>query len=199
VTTWVAEAALTFPIPLEPSAAAQTRGTGVEAVVSAARAGDHRAFEAIYRAHVGRVYALARRLAQDATHADELTQDVFVRAWERLASFRGDSSFGTWLHRLAINVILSDRRSAWRREQRVSAGGDLVELETRARSAAPSTRIDLEAAIGRLPPGARTVFVLHDVEGYQHQEISTMTGIAVGTSKAQLFRARRLLREALER
>ncbi len=168
-------------------------------LVAAAQGGDDRAFESLYRAHVGRVFALARRLADDPEHAGELTQDVFVRAWERLGSFRAESSFGTWLYRLAVNVILSDRRSTWRRVRRVRPDGDLVDLAPATRAAAPGVRLDLESAIATLPPGARTVFVLFDVEGYGHDEIASMTGIAVGTSKAQLFRARRLLREALDR
>ncbi|MGE0439359.1 MAG: RNA polymerase sigma factor [Gemmatimonadales bacterium] len=173
-------------------------GKVAEPDVSAAASGDDRAFERLYRLHVGRIHALAARLAGDALHAEQLTQDVFVRAWERLGSFRGDSAFGTWLHRLAINLILSDRRSAWRRDRRL-LGTDDLETTALARPAHVGTRLDLDAAIGLLPAGARTVFVLHDVEGYEHREIAELTGIAVGTSKAQLFRARRLLREALDR
>lgn len=170
----------------------------IREMVAAASGGDEPAFEQLYRAHVGRVYALAVRLADDVSHAEQLTQDVFVRAWERLATFRGDSAFGTWLHRLAVNVIISDRRSAWRRGRVETVADDLVELAP-AVSAPAGARMDLDAAIAALPPGARTVFVLHDVEGYEHGEIATLTGIAAGTSKAQLFRARRLLRKALER
>lgn len=168
-------------------------------MVAAAAGGDEAAFEQIYRTHVGRIYALVTRLADNPSHADQLTQDVFVRTWERLASFRGESSFATWLHRLAVNVVLTDRRSAWRRTRRVSPEGDLIDLEPEARPATPGLRLDLDWAIAGLPPGARTVFVLHDVEGYEHAEIAALAGIAVGTSKAQLFRARRLLREALGR
>ncbi len=174
-------------------------GVGAETIISDARNGDDLAFERLYRQHVGRVYALALRLSGDPADADSLTQDVFVRVWERLTSFRGESAFGTWLHRLAVNVILSDRRSAWRRARRITPTGDLVELDVAAPAPQPGTRLDLDAAIAALPPGARTVFVLHDVEGYQHAEIAELSGIAAGTSKAQLFRARRLLRKALER
>lgn len=193
---------LSFPIPFARASGvgpADDQARSVEALIEAAAQGDEGAFERIYRAHVGRVYALALRLADDARHADQLTQDVFVRTWERLTTFRGESSFATWLHRLAVNVILSDRRSAWRRTRLVTPAGDLIDLEPEARTPNPGAELDLEAAIAGLPPGARTVFVLHDVEGYQHGEIAEATGIAVGTSKAQLFRARRLLREALER
>lgn len=169
-------------------------------LVASARAGDGAAFEALYRAHVGRVYALCLRLAADAARAEELTQDVFVRVWERLGSFRGDAAFTTWLHRLAVNVVLSDRRSDWRRGLHlVPATEDMPDLPARGDPDGPVDAMDLERAIAALPPGARTVFVLHDVEGYQHAEIAELAGIAEGTSKTQLFRARRLLRRALER
>jgi len=169
----------------------------VPAEVLAAQQGSEPAFETLYRAHVDRVYALARRLAYRHAEADDLTQDIFVRAWEALPTFRGASSFGTWLYRLAGNVILSDRRSAWRRSRRFVSTEDAAGSVDRGPPAPVGVKLDLEQAIAGLPPGARTVFVLHDVEGYQHQEIAAITGIAVGTSKAQLFRARRLLREAL--
>lgn len=191
---------LDLPLPLGQLGPARPLAAALaDPTVRAAQEGDHEAFERLYRAHVARVFALARRLADDADRAGELTQDVFVRAWERLPGFRGESAFGTWLHRLAVNVILSDRRSAWRRSQRVSAAGDLAAFAGAAAADGPGRKLDLDRAIAGLPPGARTVFVLHDVEGYEHAEIAEMTGIAVGTSKAQLFRARRLLREALDR
>jgi len=171
---------------------------GQSQLVRRAQTGDADAFGRLYRLHVGRVYALCLRIEGDAARADELTQDVFVRAWERLPGFRGESAFGTWLHRLAVNVVLADRRAAWRRDRRVTLDEEPVALAS-ASVADPGLTLDLEAAIAGLPPGARTVFVLHDMEGYQHAEIATMTGIAEGTSKAQLFRARRLLRVALGR
>ncbi|HEX4628705.1 MAG TPA: RNA polymerase sigma factor, partial [Gemmatimonadales bacterium] len=155
-----------------------------------------------YREHVGRVYALCLRLTADAGRAEELTQDAFVRAWQRLASFRGESAFGTWLYRLTVNVVFLSRRAERRRVQRVFTSDDPAALEQRGDRAAGLDRgltLDLEQAIAALPAGAREVFVLHDVEGYRHAEIAELTGIAVGTSKAQLFRARRLLREALNR
>ncbi len=190
-----------FPIPFARTATqpGSEPDRGFDTHLALAVQGDERGFERIYRAHVGRIYALALRLADNAGHAEELTQDVFVRTWERLASFRGESSFSTWLHRLAVNVILSDRRSAWRRTRRISADGEVAELEPDSRAPTPGLRLDLDQCIAGLPPGARTVFVLHDVEGYEHAEIAAIAGIAVGTSKAQLFRARRLLREALDR
>ena len=121
-----------------------------------------------------------------------------MRAWERLASFRGESAFGTWLHRLAVNVVLADRRSLGRRGRRILFTDDPAAFERPAEGPALQAA-DLEVAIAGLPPGARAVFVLHDVEGYTHEEIARLAGIAEGTSKAQLFRARRLLREALDR
>ena len=166
--------------------------------IQRAQAGDATAFRALYDTHVGRVYALCLRLAGDRQQAEEHVQDVFVRAWERLGSFRGESAFSTWLHRLAVNEVLQARRAAGRRSARVELADDGgASREAGQRPAPPAS--DLGQAIARLPEGARTVFVLHDVEGYQHDEIAQMTGIAVGTSKAQLFRARRLLREALGR
>lgn len=166
--------------------------------VRRAQAGDPDAFGDIYRVHAGRVYALCLRLEGDPVRAQELVQDVFVQAWRRLASFQYKSAFGTWLHRLAVNVVLGDRRAAWRRDRRVTLVEEPETVETARGSPDPATAIDLEHAIATLPPGARAVFVLHDVEGYQHGEIAAMTGIAEGTSKAQLFRARRLLRKALD-
>lgn len=169
-------------------------------LVQRAQGGDDEAFGALYRAHVGRVHALCLRLAGNAQAAGELTQDVFVRAWEALPSFRGESAFGSWLHRLAMNVFLGKRRATGRRERRVFTTDEPALLERpSAERGQPGVRLDLEQAIAALPAGARAVFVLHDVEGYQHGEIARMTGIAEGTSKAQLFRARRLLREALAR
>jgi RNA polymerase sigma-70 factor (ECF subfamily) len=168
-------------------------------LVARSRDGDESAFGDLYRTHAGRVYALCLRLEADAARAEELTQDVFVRAWERLGSFRGESAFGTWLYRLAVNVVLSDRRAAWRRARRVFTAEDPSVHERARDTAGPGLALDLEQAIAALPPGARAIFVLHDVEGYQHGEIATLMGVAEGTSKTQLFRARRLLRQALER
>ena len=167
--------------------------------VRRAQAGDSEAFADLYRTHVGRVYALCLRLEADAARAEELTQDVFVRAWERLASYRGESAFGTWLYRLAVNVVLGDRRSAWRRAKRVFVTDDPGQYERGGDGPPAGLAMDLDRAVAALPPGARTIFVLHDVEGYRHDEIAAMTGLAEGTSKTQLFRARRLLREALNR
>ena len=163
-----------------------------------AQQGDQEAFRALYQAHVGRVHALCLRMTGNVQEAEEHVQDVFVRVWNQLASFRGDSAFSTWLHRLTVNEVLQSRRSAGRRNARVRLAKDDEELDQIAGREGPPSP-DLTHALTRLPEGARTVFVLHDVEGYQHDEIAGMLGIAEGTSKAQLFRARRLLREALGR
>jgi RNA polymerase sigma-70 factor (ECF subfamily) len=169
-------------------------------LIRRAQQGDHAAFEALYRAHVGKVYALCLRLTADAAQAEERTQDAFVRAWQRLSTFRGDSAFGSWLYRLTVNEVLLARRAERRHTARVVTHDDPAVLERPAeRSSGPGTGLDLERALAGLPGGAREVFVLHDVEGYRHDEIAKLAGIAVGTSKAQLFRARRLLREALNR
>jgi RNA polymerase sigma-70 factor (ECF subfamily) len=142
-------------------------------------------------------------MSGDRRRAEELMQDVFVRAWERLASFRGDASFGSWLHRLAVNVVLAGARGDRRREARVTLAEDLAAAEAGAartvegRLADPALRVDLERAIAGLPPGARMAFVLHDVEGFSHAEIAELSGLAQGTIRAQLHRARRLLMEAL--
>lgn len=168
-------------------------------LVARAQAGDQTAFRDLYRQHAGRVYALCLRLTGDARDAEERTQDVFVRLWDKVRSFRGESAFSSWLHRLAVNVVLNERRTTGRREQRVMTTEDPGALERNRGNTTESLSIDLERAIAALPDGAREVFVLYDIEGYAHAEIAELVGIAEGTSKAQLFRARRLLREKLER
>lgn len=173
----------------------------VNETVRRAQQGDQLAFRTLYQEHVGRVYALCLRLSGNPAEAEEHAQDVFVRVWERLGSFRGESALSTWLHRLTVNVVLHARRSAGRRANRVRLAEDPLELDAvPAPGPAGSAQADdLGQAIARLPAGARMVFVLHDVEGYQHDEIAGLLEIAEGTSKAQLFRARRLLREMLNR
>jgi len=170
--------------------------------VALAARGDRRAFERLYRQHVDRVFSLCARMVGERQRAEELTQDVFVRVWEKLESFRGDSAFSTWLHRMAVNVVLNDRQAERRRRERHDDGiedmdalphGDVRPLPV------PGLSIDLEAAIATLPPGAKKVFVLHDVEGYTHEEIAGMLGVTSGGCKAQLHRARMLLRQVLSR
>ena len=178
-------------------------GDGDSDVVRAA-AGDRVAFERLYRQHVNRVFSLCARMVADRTRAEELTQDVFVRAWEKLHLFRGESSFSTWLHRLTVNVVLNARKSEGRQRSRFEetdeeSGGIDALPGVVGMPLAPGDLLDLEAAIGELPPGARRVFVLHDVEGYKHEEIAEMLGVTSGATKAQLHRARLLLREALNR
>jgi len=128
--------------------------------------------------------------------ADDLTQEVFIRAWRKLSSFRGNSSFGTWLYRLALNLIVSRREALRRREDRFRTGEGILE-RFHTRQPPPGLALDFERCIETLPEGAREVFVLFDVEGYGHAEIGEMLGISVGTSKSQLHRARALLRERL--
>jgi RNA polymerase sigma-70 factor, ECF subfamily len=163
-----------------------------------AQAGDVDAFELLYREFSGRVFALCIRLkAGDRTEATELVQDVFIKAWRRLDTFRGDSAFSSWLHRLAVNTMLQNARSDNRRTARVLSMEDTSLLPGAARSSGVDLKMDMEEAVASLPKGARLAFVLHDVEGYQHQEIAEQLGVSVGTVKAQLHRARRLLRDRL--
>jgi RNA polymerase sigma-70 factor (ECF subfamily) len=189
--------------PLSPGVTATGRATGRShggtelEDVSRAAAGDVRAFERLYRAHVGRIHALARRMMGDAD-AGEITQDVFVRAWEKLATFRGEAAFGTWLHRVAINVIMAQRAKLATRRSRFVEDEIALESAPAPRGRADE-RMDFEGALGRLPEGARQVFVLHDVEGFRHEEIGRMLGVTTGTSKAQLHRARMLLRRHMDR
>jgi RNA polymerase sigma-70 factor (ECF subfamily) len=164
--------------------------------VAQAAAGDVCAFEALYRRHLPRVHSLVRRMTA-GRDADELTQDVFVRVWQKLGTFRGESSFTTWLHRLAVNVVIERFRTDQARRARLIDGEQIFELlpgpaQTR------DIGIDFESALEQLPDGAREIFVLHDVEGYKHHEIATMLEISAGTSKAQLHRARMMLRKHLK-
>jgi RNA polymerase sigma-70 factor (ECF subfamily) len=164
-----------------------------------ARARDRQAFAALYRRHVGRVHALCRRMAGDVPLAEELTQTVFIKLWQKLDRFRGESTFGSWLHRLTVNTVLTEFRTTRRREARVFGTDDPAAFETPAISASsrPGLRLDLEQAIAALPPRARLVFVLYDIEGYTHEEIAALLDLETGTTKAQLHRARQLLQENL--
>jgi RNA polymerase sigma-70 factor (ECF subfamily) len=165
--------------------------------VALAASGDTHAFERLYRTHVGRVYALVRRMLDDDA-ADEVTQDIFVRAWQKLGTYRGEAAFSTWLHRLGVNVILARRQALGIRRTRFLDGDEVLEAVP-SRRGGPETELDFEAAVQRLPSGAREIFMLHDVEGYRHDEIAQMLGLAVGTSKSQLHRARMALRRYLDR
>jgi RNA polymerase sigma-70 factor (ECF subfamily) len=170
---------------------------GIAEDVRAAQRGDVAAFERLYRAHAGRVYALCLRLTANAARAEVLAQDAFVKAWERLATFRGDSPFGAWLRQVTVNVVMGDRRAASRRLRRVTTTDDEETLDAPSAPRMDAERLDLERAIRVLPETARTVFVLHEVEGYGHDEIASLMGIAEGTSKAHLHKARGKLQELL--
>jgi RNA polymerase sigma-70 factor (ECF subfamily) len=163
-----------------------------------AQRGDVAAFEALYRRHVGRVHALCWRLAGDAGRAEELTQEVFLRAWKHLGTCPNGDALAGWLCQLAIHVVLSDNRKLRRRFRRESPSVDGILQDRGSAPGTPGLALDLERAIARLPPGAKQVFVLHDVEGFRHEEIGKLLGLSAGTSKAQLHRARRLLKEALK-
>ncbi|MEO8780098.1 MAG: RNA polymerase sigma factor [Rhodanobacter sp.] len=164
--------------------------------VLAAAAGDPQAFQRLYALHVGRVHGALLRLAgYDHARAEDLTQEAFIRAWQKLPGFRHESAFGTWLHRLAINVALMDIRARGADPVRVTDEEHLPDFGATPFCAVE--RRELERAIGQLPPRARAVLVLHDIEGWRHEDIGNQLGMAVGTSKAQLHRARGLLRKAL--
>jgi len=191
---------------LSPSelASRERAGENEAALVDRARRGEVDAFERLYHQHAGRVYALCLRLAGEPVEARELVQDTFVHAWEALPRFRGESSLTTWLHRIAVNALLERRRRDRRRTARVSLAEDdddgLESVPDAGGCVTPvdvATVIDLERAIAALPPGVRRAFVLHEVEGYTHEEAAGMTGLATGTLRAQLHRARQLLIRAL--
>ena len=192
-------ATATEVVPIQlPIDAIEESGTWVARAAS----GDRHAFEHVYRTHLNHVYSLCVRMTGDRARAEELTQDVFVRAWEKLPTFRGESAFSTWLHRLTVNVVLNERRVDGRERGRMVTADDDDESAAPAGSTTQpmhAEKMDLERAIARLPRGARKVFVLHDVEGFTHEEIGSMLGVTAGGCKAQLHRARLLLREALRR
>ncbi|MDQ3069713.1 MAG: RNA polymerase sigma factor [Acidobacteriota bacterium] len=160
-----------------------------------AAAGDALAFERLYQTHLNRIHGLVRRMA-GPRDAEEITQDVFVRAWQKLGTFRGDSAFSTWLHRLAVNVVIERFRSAATKRSKMHDDGVVLDALP-SRPERPDKRLQLDAALEHLPQGARQIFVLHDVEGYKHDEIAALLEISAGTSKAQLHRARMLLRRQL--
>jgi len=166
-----------------------------QADVALAVTGDHAAFERLYRRHVPRVMSLARWLL-DGGDADDAVQEVFIRVWQKLHTFAGQSSFGTWLHRVAVNLMLRRRKNLGLSRQRHAA--DPAELETiSAPTERPDLRVAIERAVEQLPRGAREVFVLHDMEGYKHEEVAAMLEVDPGTSRSQLHRARMLLRQLL--
>ncbi len=173
-----------------------TPGTTEEAEwIAAAQRSDTQAFEALYRTHVDRVYGLCLRMTGSVAEAEDCTQEAFIQAWNKLEKFRGDSAFSTWLHRIAVNAVLGRIRKSKRENDRIAAANAMSESPLAAVDTGELQ--DLSEAVDRLPEGARHVFVLYAVYGYSHDEAGKMLGIAPGTSKAQLHRARRLLSQQL--
>jgi RNA polymerase sigma-70 factor (ECF subfamily) len=170
-------------------------------LVKEARTGSSAAFEQLYESHVNRIYALCLRYSQDSDTADELTQEVFIKAWEKLHTFQFESKFSSWLYSIATNQFLMQKRSEKRFTERVNQYGE-IQLRNNPLlkpSVSHDYSIDVETAMAKLPPQARLAFVLHDIEGYKHHEISEIMNIEVGTSKAHLHRARKMLREELSK
>ena len=170
-----------------------SRDADERVIVARAQLGDAGAFEALYHLTSARIFALCLRMTGDREHAAELLQDVYIRIWRQLGSFRGESAFASWAHRVAVNAVLEDARRESRQEKRIA---QLPQSEF-TRGDSVDIRMDLDKAIARLTPSERRVFVLHDIEGYRHTEISRMTGLAQGTLRAQLHVARKRLIELL--
>jgi RNA polymerase sigma-70 factor (ECF subfamily) len=169
-------------------------------LVARARAGDVDAFETIYRQNASRIYTLACRMAGSPEDGEDLLQEIFLQAHRKLESFKGDASVGTWLYRLAVNHCLDYVRSRQAKMNKLTETLDAESsFEPVARRETPVARLDLERAIERLPEGCREAFVLHDVEGFDHKEVAAQLGIAEGTSKSQVFKARLKLRGYLRR
>jgi RNA polymerase sigma-70 factor (ECF subfamily) len=166
--------------------------------VRLAAAGDVAAFERLYRRHVDRVYSLVSRMLEPEL-ADEVTQDVFVRVWNKLSTFRGDAAFATWLHRVTVNLVLGRRKKLGIQRQRYHSDPQTVLDRTSGLRPKEALGAEFEAGMRRLPDRAREVFILHDVEGFKHREIAELLGVTTGTTKAQLHRARMLMREYLSR
>ena len=166
--------------------------------VRLAAAGDLKAFEDIYRAYHRRVYSRCLRMTRNVSEAEDLTQDVFVQLFRKLNTFRGESSFSTWLHRMTVNAVLMHfRKPVVRSEQTTYDADDKHELTARPSSVVD--RISLDEALAKLAPGYRAVFILHDVEGYEHSQIGEILGCSAGTSKSQLHKARLRLRTLLHK
>jgi RNA polymerase sigma-70 factor, ECF subfamily len=172
-------------------------------LVERCRAGDLAAFEAIYKAHAGRLYSVACRMLGNPADADDLLQEIFLAAHRKLDSFRGESALGTWLYRLATNLCLDHLRSRAARTSQLTGTLDdepgLADTGSRRLAERTVDRMDLERALAQLPEGCRTAFVLHDVEGLEHREVAEALGIAEGTSKSQVHKARLRLRAILGR
>jgi len=166
------------------------------ALIRQAQRSDARAFESLYRMHVDRVYGICLRMTGNVSEAEDCAQEAFIQAWNKMDKFRGDSAFSTWLHRIAVNSVLGRIRKAKREQDRITAVGDIA--ATTVTTGDTGELRDLSEAVDRLPEGARNVFVLHAIYGYSHDETGEMLGIATGTSKAQLHRAKRLLAQQLK-
>jgi RNA polymerase sigma-70 factor (ECF subfamily) len=173
------------------------------ALVERCRAGDLAAFETIYRTHSGRLYSVACRVLGNPTDAEDVLQEIFLAAHRKLESFRGESALGTWLYRLAMNLCLDHLRSRANRSGQLTGSLDdefgLEDMGSRRLAARTVAKMDLERALAQLPEGCRTAFVLHDVEGLEHREVAAALGIAEGTSKSQVHKARMRLRAMLGR
>ncbi len=179
-----------------------THGPTDEAtLVRQAQAGNMPAFEMLYREHVAHANAICLRMTRDPAKAEECVQEAFVRAWSNIGNFAGASTFRTWLHRIAVNEVLGLQRREQRQGAQLRLVAEQARLEQHGASGRDATaeQIDLDEAIGELPDGARNVFVLSGINGYTHEQTAQMLGIAVGTSKAQLHRARALLAQRLDR
>lgn len=190
---------LNHAMTLDTASADFVESDGDHALVRAAGLGDTRAFEALYRKHSRRVFAVVWRLSGgQAARAEDLVQEAFIRAWQALPNFRFESAFSTWLHRLAVNTALMEIRSRSGNEDRETDDAPLEIMATHDTAGQRTCeQIDLERAVASLPERARAVLVLYDIEGWKHEEIAAELGMAVGTSKAQLHRARNLLRARL--
>ena len=166
------------------------------ALIRRAQNSDSRAFEGLYRMHIDRVYGVCLRMTGNVSEAEDCAQEAFIQAWNKLDKFRGDSAFSTWLHRVAVNAVLGRMRKSKREQDRIAAVTEVTPI--RVDTGDTGDMRDLSEAVDRLPEGARHVFVLHAVYGYSHDETGEMLGIATGTSKAQLHRAKRLLAQQLK-
>jgi RNA polymerase sigma-70 factor (ECF subfamily) len=173
------------------------------ALANAAGTGDTGAFEQLYTRHSRRVYSLCLRMTQNVAEAEDMAQEVFVQLFRKIGSFRGESAFTTWLHRLTVNQVLMHFRKRSVKLERTTEEGDtpvqIVRGTENPNKMPVLDRISLEHALKQLPPGYRSVFVLHDIEGHEHEEIAKILGVAVGTSKSQLHKARMKLRRLLKK
>lgn len=166
------------------------------ALIERAQGSDSRAFEALYRMHIDKVYGVCLRMTGNVAEAEDCAQEAFIQAWNKLEKFRGDSAFSTWLHRVAVNAVLGRMRKSKREQDRIAAVTEVTPAKVDTGDTGDMR--DLSEAVDRLPEGARHVFVLHAIYGYSHDETGQMLGIAAGTSKAQLHRAKRLLAQQLK-